>query len=229
MKRALTAAVLSVGLIVGLASAARAGDQGPLRLELFQIGLGSLAGWIRGAGEPNQPRDEGQFGLYLQKNTKTANFSSAGGDFTGNVPKTAADLHTLAFDIPGVVGFAFENFDPAKIGTGANGYCNNGSPRFNVFSFDGNNNFLGTTFLGCAFGTKTQNLTTGWWTIKFEAPFTEDRFPGAGAGPSGNIIIEVILDEGIDVGGTVGNSPGNVVLDNLTVNNQVIGRPRDDD
>ena len=229
MKRALTAAVLSVGLIVGLASAARAGDQGPLRLELFQIGLGSLAGWIRGAGEPGQQRDEGQFGLYLQKNTKTANFSSAGGDFSGNVPKLATDLHTLAFDIPGVVGFAFENFDPAKIGTGANGYCNNGSPRFNVFSFDGNNNFLGTTFLGCAFGTKTQNLTTGWWTIKFEAPFTEDRFPGAGAGPSGNIIIEVILDEGIDVGGTVGNSPGNVVLDNLTVNNQVIGRPRDDD
>ena len=229
MKRALTAAVLSVGLIVGLASAARAGDQGPLRLELFQIGLGSLAGWIRGAGEPKQKGDESQFGLYLQKNTKTANFSSAGGDFTGNVPKTAADLHTLAFDIPGVVGFPFENFDPNKIGTGANGYCNNGSPRFNVFSFDGNNNFLGTTFLGCAFGTKTQNLTTGWWTIKFEAPFTEDRFPGAGAGPSGNIIIEVILDEGIDVGGTVGNSPGNVVLDNLTVNNQVIGRPRDDD
>src|SRR5712692_8020048 len=241
MKRALTAVVLSVGLIVGLASAASADDKDkdkpktikvqPLKLDLFQIGLGSLAGWIRGAGEPGQQRDEGQFGLYLQKNTKTANFSSAGGDFSGNVPQLAADLHTLSFDIPGVVGFPFENFDPNKIGTGANGYCNNGSPRFNVFSFDGNNNFLGTTFLGCAFGTKTQNLTTGWWTIKFEAPFTEDRFPGAGAGPSGNIIIEVILDEGIDVpvAGVTGSSPGNVVLDNLTVNDQVIGRPRGDD
>jgi len=226
MKRALTAVVLSVGLVVGLASAASAVE--PLRLEPFQIGLGSLAGWIRGAGEPKQRRDEHQFGLYLQKNTKTANFSSAGGDFGGNVPKLAADLHTLAFDIPGVVGFAFENFDPNKIGTGANGYCNNGSPRFNVFSFTGDT-FVGTTFLGCAFGTKTQNSTTGWWTITFEAPFTENRFPGAGAGPSGNIIIEVIIDDGIDVGGTVGNSPGNVVLGNLRVNDQVIGKPTDDD
>ncbi len=230
MKRALTAAVLSVGLIVGLASAARAGDQGPLRLELFQIGLGSLAGWIRGAGEPKQKGDEGQFGLYLQKNTKTANFSSAGGDFTGNVPKTAADLHTLAFDIPGVVGFAFENFDPAKIGTGANGYCNNGSPRFNVFSFNGpplpdSSNFVGTCFLGCAFGDKTQDTVTGWWQIKFTEPFTQ--YAGCSPAPSGNIIVEVILDEGIDVGGTVGNSPGNVVLDNLRVNDKVIGKPTD--
>src|SRR2546425_8919037 len=108
MKRALTAVALSVGLVMGLASAANADDKDkdkpktikvqPLKLELFQIGLGSLAGWIRGAGEPNQPRDEGQYGLYLQKNTKSANFSAAGGDFTGNVPKTGADLHTLAFD-----------------------------------------------------------------------------------------------------------------------------------
>ena len=236
MKRALAVAALSVGLLYAFGPWAtiNADDKPktvrvpPLRLDLFQIGLGSLAGWIRGAGEPGQARDEGQFGLYLQKNTKTANFSSAGGDFSGNVPTLATNLSSLSFDIPGVVGVPFENFDPNKIGTGANGYCNNGSPRFNVFSFSGPN-FVGTTFLGCAFGTKTQNLTTGWWTIKFEAPFTEDRFPGAGAGPTGNIIIEVILDEGIDVGGTVGNSPGNVVLDNLTVNDQVIGRPRGDD
>ena len=231
MKRALTAAVLSVGLVAGSASADDKDQGQPLRLELFQIGLGSLAGRIRGAGEPKQKGDESQFGLYLQKNTKTANFSSAGGDFSGNVPKLATDLHTLAFDIPGVVGVPFENFDPNKIGTGANGYCNNGSPRFNVFSFSNPDftGFVGTTFLGCAFGTKTQNSTTGWWTIRFDAPFTEDRFPGAGAGPTGNIIIEVILDEGIDVGGTVGNSPGNVVLDNLTVNNVVIGKPNNDD
>src|SRR5258708_36230665 len=111
MKRALTAAVLSVGLIVGLASAARAGDQGqPLRLELFQIGLGSLAGWIRGAGEPKQKGDESQFGLYLQKNTKTANFSSAGGDVTGNVPKTAGVYPHIAVGDPWVFSFCFRNF-----------------------------------------------------------------------------------------------------------------------
>jgi len=230
----LTAAVLSVGLVAGSASADDK-DQGPLRLELFQIGLGSLAGWIRGAGKPKQKGDEGQFGLYLQKNTKTANFSSAGGDFTGNVPKTATDLHTLAFDIPGVVGVGFKNFDPTKIGTGpngagANGYCNNGSRRFNVFSFNGPplpdfSNSVGTCFLGCASGAKTQDTVTGWWQIKFTEPFTQ--YAGCSVAPSGNIIVEVILDEGIDVGVTVGDIPGNVVLDNLRVNDKLIGKPTD--
>ncbi len=217
MKRALTAAVLSVGLVAGSASADDKDQGQPLRLELFQIGLGSLAGRIRGAGEPKQKGDEGQFGLYLQKNTKTANFSSAGGGFTGNVPKTATDLHTLAFDIPGVVGVVFKNFDPAN--TGANGYCNNGSPRFNVVSFSG------TCFLGCALGDKTQDTVTGWWQIKFTEPFTQ--YAGCSVAPSGNVIVAVILDEGIDVDGTVGNSPGNVVLDNLRVNDKLIGKPTD--
>src|SRR5438093_10741138 len=39
--------------------------------------------------------------------------------------------------------------------------------------------------------------------------FNEARFPGCGT-PTGNLaFLELIFDEGIDVGGTVGNSPGN--------------------
>src|SRR5712691_129978 len=114
MKRALTAAVLSVGLIVGLASAARAGDQGPLRLELFQIGLGSLAGWIRGAGEPKQKGDEGQFGLYLQKNTKTANFSSAGGGLHRERPQDCGGFAHSRVRYPGCRRLRLRKFRPCK-------------------------------------------------------------------------------------------------------------------
>jgi hypothetical protein len=236
MQRTLTAATLSVGLIVGLASAASADDKDKDRgghridVETFQIGLGSLAGWIRGAGAPGQRRDNGQYGLYLQKNTKTGNFSSAGAELKGNVPKTAAELTALAFDIPGVVGVPFENFDPNSIGTGANGYCGAGAPRFNVFS-DG-----GTCFLGCIYGTKTQDPETGWWTIKFAPVSTAPGLGCGGTDPrfdgtvSGNITgIQIVFDEGIDVGGPPGSSPGNVVIDNITVNDKVVGKPRGDD
>ena len=227
MKRALAVAALSVGLIVGLASADDKDNDETFRVEPFQVGLGSLAGWIRGAGEPGQKNDDRQFGLYLQKNTKTTNFSSAGAELTGNIPKTVSGLTTLAFDIPGVVGVPFQTFDPSS-GSGANGYCNNGAPRFNVFSRVGTGP-LAVCFLGCPFGRRTQDPVTGWWTIKFEAPFNEARFPGCGT-PTGNLaFLELIFDEGIDVGGTVGNSPGNVVLDNIRVNDQVVGKPKDDD
>ncbi len=234
MKRALAVAALSVGLLYAFGpwAAISADDKDkdkpkiikvpPLRLDLFQFGQVGLAGWIRGAGKPGQKGDEGQFGLYLQKNTKTANFAAAGGDFSGNVPKLGTDLNTLSFDIPGV---------PFSTTFGeATGYCNNGAPRYTVVSD------AGFCFLGCLHGDKIQDPVTGWWNISFSSskPFT--AYPGCELGISGNIqAIEVILDEGndLDISGiappNTGNSPGNVVLDNLTVNDKVIGRPNDDD
>ena len=236
MKRALTAVVLSVGLVVGLASAASADDKDkdrdkpktykvePFRVEPFQFGLGALVGWIRGAGAPGQKHDEGQFGLYLQKHTpdSATYFAAAGAELTGNVPKTANDLTTLAFDISGVPD---QDFDSANFGTVAgstHGYCGAGAPRFNVFSDSG------TTFLGCAAGDKTQDSVTGWWTVKFVPPFA--RY--GGSEPTGTIKgIEIVFDEGtnLGVGGTVGSSPGDVVIDNIRVNDKVVGKPTDDD
>ncbi len=190
MTRALAAAVLSVGLVVGLASAASADDKDkdknktvkvePFRVEPFQFGQGALSGWIRGAGEPNQKDDPGQFGFYLQKHTATSNFSAAGAELTGNIPKSGDQLNALAFDISGFPGIPFDdpNFP-------SHGYCNNGAPRFNVFSDAGT----------CA-GT------------------------------------EVILDDGKDLAlppPATGNSPGDVVLDNIRVNDKVVGKPKDDD
>src|SRR2546427_3773509 len=225
MKRALTAVVLSVGLVVGLASAASADDKDkdrdkpktykvePFRVEPFQFGLGALVGWIRGAGAPGQPRDEGQFGLYLQKHTpdSATYFAAAGASLTGNIPKTAAELTTLSFDISGVPGVAFDATTFNTVAGSNHGYCGAGAPRVNVDSD------AGTIFLGCAAGDKTQDPVTGWWTVKFVPPFAKY---GGGAEPTGTIkAITIIFDEGtnLGVGGTVGSSPGDVVIDDITV------------
>jgi len=65
---------------------------------------------------------------------------------------------------------------------------------------------------------KTQDPNTGWWEIRFDAPFTQ--FPGCGGGVTGTITrVRIIFDDGTDLG------PGNVVLDNIRVNNEVVGKP----
>ena len=225
MRRALAVAVLSVGLLYAFGPwAAISADDGdkpktvkvvPFRVEPFQFGLGALSGWIRGAGEPGQKGDEGQFGFLLQKHTATSNFSASGASLTGNIPKSGDQLNTLSFDISGF---------PSEVAFGvANGYCGAGAPRFNVVSDSG------TCFLGCAHGDKTQDPNTGWWTIKFVPPFTQYAGCSGVTGPITEIAI--VFDEGNDqsIAPAAGNSPGDVVIDNITVNNVVVGRPRDND
>jgi hypothetical protein len=179
------------------------------RVQPFQFGSGALAAWMVGAGIP-VAGDIAQYGLYLQKGTQTSSFAAAGGSIEP-LPAglNGANLSELSFAISGYQGQPF--------GT-ANGYCNNGAPRFNVSS----NN--GTCFLACAHGDRTQDPATGWWTISFTPPF--NGYLGCEGGISGRISgIEVILDEGTDVG------PGNVVLDNITIKqgsgkNVVVGGPK---
>src|SRR5712664_2500038 len=64
----------------------------------------------------------------------------------------------------------------------------------------------------------------GLWEIKFVAPFTQ--FPGC-PGVTGTVTsIAIIFDEGNDVAvppPSVGLSPGDVVLDNIRVNANVVG------
>lgn len=175
----------------------------------FHFGLGSLATWARDAGEPGQTGDPKQFGLYLQKLTATTNFAAAGVRNMLKKSVPAAELNTLAFDISGFAG------EPT-FGV-ANGYCGAGAPRFNVVS----TGVADICFLGCIHGTKTQDTQTGWWEIRFDAPFT--AFAGCGGGVSGDVTsISIVFDEGTDQG------PGNVVIDNIRINNKVVGKPTGD-
>ena len=186
------------------------GGSQSVKLKPFHFGLGALATWARDAGEPSSHGSGGdpqQFGLLLQKLTATANFAASGAElFDGHL--SAEHLDRLAFDISGFRGMAF--------GT-ANGYCGAGAPRFNVGS-----SATGTCFLGCAHGQKTQDPQSGWWTISFRPPYTQ--YPGCESGVTGTVdSIEIVFDEGTDVG------PGSVVMDNVRVNNRVIGRPLGND
>src|SRR5437899_12924042 len=77
-------------------------------------------------------------------------------------------------------------------------------------------------FGGCATigrKEKTQDTQTGWWEIRFDMPFS--AFPGCESGVTGNVTsISIVFDEGTDVG------PGNVVIDNIRITNEVVGEPR---
>lgn len=193
-----------------------------LKVQPFNFGLGTLVTWTRDAGEPgsseadsleieedatsmpDQQDDPQQYGLYLQKNTKTDNLAAAGAEITGLTPLPAADLKVLAFDIPGAPDEAFGV---------ANGYCSTGAPRFTVESDSAN-----PCLLGCSHGTPTQEPTTGWWKIEFEPPFSQ--YPGCEGDVTGTVkSISIIFDEGNDTG------PGNVIVDNLRVNDKVAGKP----
>ncbi len=219
MKRCLGIALFTAGLLVlfGPGTVARADDDdddnGKFRVVPNHRGLGALATWERDAGEPGQNKDSKQFGLYLQKHTLTSNIASAQAEITKIVPMDAADLDVLAFDISGRVGTT--TLTTGNTPPGANGYCGAGAPRFSV------NSGSGTCALGCAHGDETQDTGTGWWEIKFVPPFTQ--YPGC-PGITGTITrIRIIFDEGTDQG------PGDVVIDNIRVNDRVVGKPTDND
>lgn len=200
---ALVAVSVAALLLVPLAGAAWA--QGQVKVIPWQFGLGANAAWLDGPGEPGQPGDPKNQGLYLQKGTATASYAAAGATVTFSRALTGTTLTHLGFDISGVPGEGFDAW-----GGTTHGYCGAGAPRINVYFA------TGTCFLGCTYGGKVQDAGTGWWAISFTPPF--DAYPGCG-GISGSISgIEIVLDEGTDVG------PGNVVLDNIRVNNIVVGR-----
>lgn len=233
MKRALYAAALSVGLALALANVASSHDWGhdgfkqDIDLEPWHFGLGAMSGWILGSGEPGNWGDKGQWGFLLQKHTpdSATYFAAAGATITGG-PTKASSLKVLSFDISGYPGEAFNSADYGTVAGSTHGYCGAGAPRFNVFSE------AGTCFLGCAHGDKTQNPTTGWWTISFDSSHPFSSYPGCEVGISGKISgIELVFDEGtnLGVGGTVGSSPGDVVIDNIRVNKTFVGKPTDID
>jgi hypothetical protein len=87
------------------------------------------------------------------------------------------------------------------------GYCGAGAPRFNVSASDGFH-FLG----GCANGTQTQ-LSDGWTHVVISPTDTAQAFPVIGNNATVNSI-EIVMDE-----------QGQTSIDNISVNDQIIGAP----
>lgn len=139
--------------------------------------------------------------ILLQKIGPTADCSAAGVDIISSLeggPLSA--LTELNFDY--------------KDG----GHCGGGSPRFNVETSQG------TAFLGCTGGTQTA-AGSGWTHVEFTAAQLTAAYAAAGiTSPATATLTDVyiIFDEGTDV---AGGTPGSVNIDNISVNNQVVGSP----
>ena len=114
-----------------------------------------------------------------------------------NVPTT--DCSSAGATVNGVAGITLTelNFDVM-------GYCGAGAPRFNVVTSDNVRHFF-----GCADGTQT-SLGNGWTHVVFTpAQGVPAIIPGTTVKS-----IELIQDE-----------QGTTHLDNISINNQVIGGP----
>ncbi len=102
-------------------------------------------------------------------------------------------------------------------------HCGAGAPRFNLqISADGSQN----AFLGCAGGTQTPT-GNGYTHVEFNAAQIQAAVIAAGGTPTSTLYdLYIIFDEGTDtpVGGTIG-TPGQVHIDNISVNNAVVGQP----
>ena len=180
------------------------------------------AAWLGGMGLPdngglNSPNpstaNDPHMGLLLSKNGPTTDCSSAGATIT-NPPRTITEL----------------NFD-YRNGT----HCGAGAPRFNVVSTAGFRYFL-----GCAHGLHTPATQdpTQWTHVEFSAAACVADpscvTPAAVAPPTppappfvfGTTTIRsisIVFDEGTDTTGTEDpNGVGLVVMDNISINNQVI-------
>jgi len=96
-------------------------------------------------------------------------------------------------------------------------HCGAGAPRFNIQTETGT-----AVTLGCASGTKT-DAGNGWTHVVFNQAQIAAAVATAGTGTTLQDLY-IIFDEGSDTpaGGTIG-TPGTVHIDNISVNNQIVG------
>jgi hypothetical protein len=137
--------------------------------------------------------------LFLQKGCTTPTLAAAGADIVTPIEGTAvSNLTELNFDYMG--------------------YCGAGAPRFNIqLDSAGFQN----AFLGCAGGTHTSStLGSDWTHVEFSSTDIMNAVLAAGGTASSTIYdLYIIFDEGTDLGS------GQVYLDNISVNTEVVGDP----
>jgi hypothetical protein len=137
--------------------------------------------------------------VFLAKNCLTTTEAAAGVDII--TPLEGQDISTLT-----ELNFDYQN----------GGHCGAGAPRFNIVLAGQPQPY----FLGCQGGTRT-DLGNGWTHVEFGPT----DFAAAGIPTTGIIEdIYIIFDEGTDTppSDTIG-TPGQVTLDNFSVNNDVVG------
>jgi hypothetical protein len=173
--------------------------QSSLQLTPFTYDPGNVcdeqAAWITGING----LVAGESAIFLKKGCTTATEAAAGVDVISSLE--GGDITALTE----------LNFDVLN-----GGHCGAGAPRFNVV-VDGT-----TYFLGCTAGVHTA-IDSRWTHVEFTAA----DFAAAGIPTTGTLEdIYIIFDEGTDTptGGTIGTA-GSVVIDNISVNNQVVGSP----
>jgi hypothetical protein len=154
------------------------------------------AQWDNSTGNPSPS-------ILLQKLGATSNCAAAGVDIiTPLEGGPASALTELNYDY--------------KTGE----HCGAGAPRFNIQTETGT-----AVTLGCTSGTQTPGSIPGWTHVEFSQAQIAAAVATAGAGTTLQDLY-IIFDEGSDTpaGGTVG-TPGTVHIDNISVNNAIVGSP----
>lgn len=151
--------------------------------------------------------DHDNYGLLMSKNTLTPTNAAAVSlvviASTGSSNLAISDLQVLGYDI-------------------RNGsHCGAGSPRFDVFTSDGQDHFVG----GCAHGTTAPQGQPGWTTVRFDVTNPTQAYPPILPGEVVKNIF-LLVDEGTDAGP---DFSGEETLDNIyiqtSVNSFLIGEP----
>jgi hypothetical protein len=161
------------------------------------LNTGQAAGeWRANQGLPDRGGNR-NYALYLQKNVPTSTEAAGGASVEGVRRITLSEL-----------GFDVRN----------DGWCGAGAPRFNVYTDQGTYYF----FFGCYYGTHTP-IAPNWTRVRFRNqdayPAYATQSPWAGFGNVRVHSISIVFDEGTEVG------PGYTYLDNIAINNTLIGKP----
>ena len=192
---------VSLAAVLVLAAIGSAAAQSGFIAQTFVFDPGHLgisdSQWQPGTGLPDAGKSN--HGLFLTKFGPTAALAASGASIKG---VNGITLSTLGFDVRN------------------DGWCGAGAPRYNVTLADGTGFYF---FFGCAYGIHTPVAGFPSWT---RVRFTDaDAFPADGVsawpgfGTAEVAAIDLIFDEGTDVG------PGFTFVDNLAINNTLIGKP----
>jgi hypothetical protein len=146
-------------------------------------------------------------------------FSGPGNSDPALVMSKQTATSTNAAAVAAVEGVAGELLTELGFDVYAAGHCGAGAPRYDVTLVDGT-----VYFFGCAYGTHTPapDKPTTFERVRFRDadvfPQFVDDPPWPGFGQARVARIDIVFDEGTDVGG------GTTALDNIDVNGELVGR-----